>query len=47
MTKAQTACGAKLADVQHAIDNVDYRQANIRAGYVYVISNIGAFGPTW
>ncbi len=36
---------AKLADVQHAIENVDYRQANIRAGYVYVISNIGAFGP--
>ena len=23
----------------------DYRIANIRAGYVYVISNIGAFGP--
>lgn len=35
----------KLADVDHAIDNVDYRAANIRAGYVYVISNIGAFGP--
>ncbi|MBQ7916373.1 MAG: GIY-YIG nuclease family protein, partial [Firmicutes bacterium] len=24
--------------------NVDYREANKRAGYVYVISNIGAFG---
>lgn len=35
----------KLADVDHAIDNVDYRAANIRAGYVYVISNVGAFGP--
>ncbi|KTS13321.1 DUF4041 domain-containing protein [Microbacterium testaceum] len=35
----------RLADVDHAIDNVDYRAANIRAGYVYVISNIGAFGP--
>jgi hypothetical protein len=35
---------AKLDDVQKAIDNVDYRAANIRAGYVYVISNIGAFG---
>jgi len=34
----------KLEDVQKAIDNVDYRAANIRAGYVYVISNIGAFG---
>lgn len=36
---------AKLGDVEHAIENVDYRAANIRAGYVYVISNIGAFGP--
>jgi len=34
----------KLADVQRAIDDVDYRAANIRAGYVYVISNMGAFG---
>jgi hypothetical protein len=34
----------KLADVQRAIDDVDYRSANKRAGYVYVISNIGAFG---
>lgn len=35
----------RLADVDHAIENVDYRSANIRAGYVYVISNIGSFGP--
>ncbi|WJM14651.1 DUF4041 domain-containing protein [Microbacterium arborescens] len=35
----------KLNDVENAIENVDYRAANIRAGYVYVISNIGAFGP--
>lgn len=34
-----------LNDVEHAIENVDYRAANIRAGYVYVISNVGAFGP--
>lgn len=26
------------------IKDLDYRQANIKAGYVYVISNIGAFG---
>ncbi|RQP11758.1 MAG: DUF4041 domain-containing protein [Microbacteriaceae bacterium] len=36
---------AQLADVEKAIADVDYRAANIRAGYVYVISNIGAFGP--
>ncbi|GMA33705.1 DUF4041 domain-containing protein [Litorihabitans aurantiacus] len=35
---------AKLADVDRAIQDVDYRAANIRAGYVYVISNLGAMG---
>jgi hypothetical protein len=33
-----------LKDIAKAIDDVDFRAANIRAGYVYVISNIGAFG---
>jgi len=36
---------AQLADVDRAIKDVDYRVANIKAGYVYVISNIGSFGP--
>lgn len=35
---------AKLEDVDRALTDVDYRAANIRAGYVYVISNVGAFG---
>lgn len=35
---------AQVADVDRALADVDYRAANIRAGYVYVISNIGAFG---
>lgn len=34
----------KLADVDSAIAQNDFRAANIRAGYVYVISNRGAFG---
>ena len=34
----------QLDDVDRAIEDVDYRAANIRAGYVYVISNIGSFG---
>jgi hypothetical protein len=34
----------QLDDVERAIQDVDYRAANIRAGYVYVISNIGSFG---
>ena len=35
---------ANISDADKAIADVDYRQANRRAGYVYVISNIGAFG---
>jgi len=34
----------KLAEVDGAIAQNDFRAANIRAGYVYVISNRGAFG---
>ena len=33
-----------IADTDKAIADVDYREANKRAGYVYIISNIGAFG---
>lgn len=33
-----------LEDIEKAIKDVDYREANQRAGYVYIISNIGAFG---
>jgi hypothetical protein len=36
---------AQLAALDQAIEANDYRSANVRAGYVYVISNIGAFGP--
>ena len=35
---------AKLGELEQAIERNDYRAANIRAGYVYVISNVGAFG---
>ena len=33
-----------LIDVEKALQDLDYREANHRAGYVYIISNIGAFG---
>ncbi len=33
-----------LIDVSKAMEDLDYREANHRAGYVYIISNIGAFG---
>ncbi|MEV1131931.1 DUF4041 domain-containing protein [Agromyces sp. NPDC049794] len=35
----------RLNQVNDAIAQNDFRAANIRAGYVYVISNPGAFGP--
>ncbi|MGX7828092.1 DUF4041 domain-containing protein [Actinokineospora sp. 24-640] len=35
----------QLASVDDAIAGVERRAANVRAGYVYVISNVGAFGP--
>ncbi|WP_250907562.1 DUF4041 domain-containing protein [Nonomuraea sp. NEAU-A123] len=35
---------AKLEEIGAAVTDVEAREANIRAGYVYVISNIGAFG---
>ena len=33
-----------MLDVDKALQDLDYREANHRAGYVYIISNIGAFG---
>jgi len=35
---------SKVAELDDAIEQNDYRAANIRAGYVYVISNRGSFG---
>ncbi|WOH20569.1 DUF4041 domain-containing protein [Paenarthrobacter sp. GOM3] len=35
---------AKIVEDELALADVERRAANIRAGYVYVISNIGAFG---
>lgn len=35
---------SKLAEADQAIADVEGREAKIRAGYVYVISNVGAFG---
>ena len=39
------AAQAKLAEIGESISGVEERAANIRTGHVYVISNIGAFGP--
>lgn len=34
----------QLANIEEELRQIDYREANQRAGYVYVISNIGSFG---
>lgn len=33
-----------LNELEHKLKDIDYREANKRAGYVYIISNIGSFG---
>lgn len=35
---------AQLGEIEKGIADVDYRAANQKAGYVYIISNIGSFG---
>ena len=34
----------QLSEIQKSIEDIDYREANKKAGYVYIISNIGSFG---
>lgn len=34
----------ELVNIEISLKDIDYREANQRAGYVYVISNIGSFG---
>lgn len=34
----------QLDNIEEEIRKIDYREANQRAGYVYIISNIGSFG---
>ena len=34
----------QLFEIDKSLKDIDYREANQRAGYVYIISNIGAFG---
>lgn len=35
---------AEVQELNMAIESLDFRAANVRAGYVYVISNVGSFG---
>jgi len=44
LNEKENRLNARLADIDQALKEIDYREANQKAGYVYVISNIGAFG---
>jgi hypothetical protein len=43
-TVAAERLDAEVRDLDQAMASLDYRAANVRAGYVYVISNVGSFG---
>lgn len=43
LEKRQEIVG-ELTEIDKSIKNIDYREANAKAGYVYIISNIGSFG---
>lgn len=34
----------RIGDINISLKDIDYREANKKAGYVYIISNIGSFG---
>lgn len=42
--EAAASATAKIAEINASIQSVEEHAANIRTGYVYVISNIGSFG---
>lgn len=44
LIEKKNALELEIEETNKAIEDVDYREANKRAGYVYIISNIGAFG---
>lgn len=44
LEEKKTEILSQLCEIQKSIEDIDYRAANKRAGYVYVISNIGSFG---
>ena len=44
LIERRDATKQNLIDLDKVLKDVDYREANQKAGYVYIISNIGAFG---
>lgn len=44
LLQKKTEIEGHLEDLEVAMKDIDYREANKKAGYVYIISNIGSFG---
>lgn len=44
LIEKKEALEKKLQSIDKSLVDIDYRQANMKAGYVYIISNIGSFG---
>lgn len=44
LLEKQSELVGHLDEINAKLEDIDYRQSNQRAGYVYVISNIGSFG---
>lgn len=44
LMQKKTELEKSLQDAERTLQDIDYREANQKAGYVYVISNIGSFG---
>ena len=44
LLKKQGELESQLQSIELSLKDIDYREANQRAGYVYIISNLGAFG---
>lgn len=44
LLQKKTELENQLVEIDRNLKDIDYREANKRAGYVYVISNIGSFG---
>lgn len=42
--KELASINEQLGEIENKQKEVDYREANAKAGYVYVVSNVGAFG---
>lgn len=44
LLKKKSEIESALTEIDKSIEDIDYRATNAKAGYVYIISNVGSFG---